>query len=618
MVRLTSKERRNIPEEHFGLPDVKKYPLTDETHVRKAVQFFKYCPPAKRTVLAKNINSRAKELGLTMKVSPESTFFRFADKSILREGVDENTILATGRLDTLLTELGDALDMFTQSVIGRNKQFSALYDYMKFEGEQFHIIKSIDDYRQVCTLNRRLDESFLAALDFLTYHNKSFHALKQVNLFTVALVGDIVKYLETSVYKGDVIHLQKALDIFDTLITKYNINRWMILRYLHQTILFVKEKEKKLGVSVGDSMRRTISNFLEDRVKSWEKLYDSKYEESAASFYVIKDIDSHTMESLNMQLQSVTKHLGSIRNELKFQLDIILVSCGLDIPTNRRDQSVNGDGLCSQVVDIIGQLEGKLRADNIKLYDDCLSVHLSSKDVWALNELNVCETMFQSLDRYGNTVHYGKRGEQIFLITKTNRKVGEYILIELYDGMTCKINLFNLTAIPEAFDKSDKLCVKVISINQQSDTSKVSTLTEGISFDPNGDMKFEFRPKKLYMDQYAANHKLLVENHRLKNVEGMKTNLAVLFTMISDIERKYFYAPKDKINVTKKYDDAVKARTFAINDFKRYLRELLRMEPSFNFTEYYEQSDFGKISVNVKKDDILGIRKLFQTIILGR
>ena len=87
MAKLSAEELKNLPDSMFGLPKERKYPLTDEEHVRKAIQFFRYCPNKDKKELAKNINRRAKQLKMKIKVQPSSPFYKYADQSILKEAM---------------------------------------------------------------------------------------------------------------------------------------------------------------------------------------------------------------------------------------------------------------------------------------------------------------------------------------------------------------------------------------------------------------------------------------------------------------------------------------------------------------------------------------------------
>lgn len=57
---LSSDERTD-----FGLPDKKKYPMPDADHVKYAIKFFNYVDKEDEEELAKNINKRIKDLGVT-------------------------------------------------------------------------------------------------------------------------------------------------------------------------------------------------------------------------------------------------------------------------------------------------------------------------------------------------------------------------------------------------------------------------------------------------------------------------------------------------------------------------------------------------------------------------
>ena len=46
---LSTKERNSLKESQFGIPEERKYPLTDATHVRSAISYFSKAPKRKET-----------------------------------------------------------------------------------------------------------------------------------------------------------------------------------------------------------------------------------------------------------------------------------------------------------------------------------------------------------------------------------------------------------------------------------------------------------------------------------------------------------------------------------------------------------------------------------------
>ena len=62
--KLSTKERNELPDSVFGLPDERKFPLHDEAHVRSAITMFHHCPKNKQAELRKNIKREAKKYNI--------------------------------------------------------------------------------------------------------------------------------------------------------------------------------------------------------------------------------------------------------------------------------------------------------------------------------------------------------------------------------------------------------------------------------------------------------------------------------------------------------------------------------------------------------------------------
>lgn len=64
--RITSEERRELPDSVYGLPERREYPMPDAAHVRAAESYFRYCPEDLKPRLAKAILARAAKFGVTV------------------------------------------------------------------------------------------------------------------------------------------------------------------------------------------------------------------------------------------------------------------------------------------------------------------------------------------------------------------------------------------------------------------------------------------------------------------------------------------------------------------------------------------------------------------------
>lgn len=62
--RLSYKEKKQLPDEVFGLPERREYPMPDAAHVRAAEAYFRYCPEQFRPELARAILERARMFGV--------------------------------------------------------------------------------------------------------------------------------------------------------------------------------------------------------------------------------------------------------------------------------------------------------------------------------------------------------------------------------------------------------------------------------------------------------------------------------------------------------------------------------------------------------------------------
>lgn len=97
---------------------------------------------------------------------------------------------------------------------------------------------------------------------------------------------------------------------------------------------------------------------------------------------------------------------------------------------------------------------------------------------------------------------------------------------------------------------------------------------------------------KTLEEQYQEAHKLLT-GYTKDNLDGIKHELARLFLVNSIIEKK--------IKKMKKNDDSYKEfvdlRARVLNDFKKYFKIVMEEEPDFNFTKYYQESEYNNSNI---------------------
>ncbi|MCM1111204.1 MAG: hypothetical protein NC336_08350 [Clostridium sp.] len=62
--RLNTEERRELPDDVYGLPERREYPMPDAAHVRAAEAYFRYCPEDLKPKLARAIIAKAHRFGV--------------------------------------------------------------------------------------------------------------------------------------------------------------------------------------------------------------------------------------------------------------------------------------------------------------------------------------------------------------------------------------------------------------------------------------------------------------------------------------------------------------------------------------------------------------------------
>lgn len=81
--KLPSQERRKLPDSEFGLPEQRKYPLNDKSHVLAAIRMFNHADDSDQAELAKNIKKKIKYFNMEDEVSigKDNAFSKYYNES---------------------------------------------------------------------------------------------------------------------------------------------------------------------------------------------------------------------------------------------------------------------------------------------------------------------------------------------------------------------------------------------------------------------------------------------------------------------------------------------------------------------------------------------------------
>lgn len=87
--KLSSSERKEIPDRQWGLPIQRKFPLIDATHIRSAESYFRTCAEEYKPTLAANLYRRNLELGL--KMNPDAVWYSYIPKEVMGKNVNDKS-----------------------------------------------------------------------------------------------------------------------------------------------------------------------------------------------------------------------------------------------------------------------------------------------------------------------------------------------------------------------------------------------------------------------------------------------------------------------------------------------------------------------------------------------
>lgn len=176
-------------------------------------------------------------------------------------------------------------------------------------------------------------------------------------------------------------------------------------------------------------------------------------------------------------------------------------------------------------------------------------------------------------------------------------------IYKTYEGPVKDFNCKKAEKFVEKMSRKAKYINEFV-IESPTDYYTIPVITEAksiIKFNSNGDALLTKPTVFLNLDdEYSQSHKLLMSYEKTNNYEGMKYELCRLFYMNYILEKRLNM--KGERHQSKTKDLNTRARV--LNDFNKYMNILLKNQPKFNFSEYYEQSPFYPNTLEVDADTI--------------
>lgn len=576
MAKLTAAQLKALPDSMFGLPKTRQYPMPDKAHVIKAIQFFKFCKDSDKPELAKNINRRAKELKMQIKVQPSSAFYKYADKSILKEAVliQEFHI---GQLSPIVTLQPEVLRMS----FGNGKREDS-------DGP-------LERLNKIWGSNMSLDEKKESTATIVT------GAIKEgceVNAQMLAILEGIddMAYMQSSWTPDEENTPNLASRLYDRNNEFYMIIQDAIREHRLDDILKIM-KSMTPGtmfactvalVKYTTELTNNEKRFILDRIPKMPepiKLINlfNVFTDNNDPNLVHKDNENVVKNMTDEDIYAINGFINMITDVRKLWI-IERIAC--------RNFNANK-------TDIFVGITGDLAEGNT----DSLGVRMQL-EIFRLMETNPSIGYYRKTLENGflNFIRIGRRIYTVSYVYSETRYHLHLICVIDYDNPEYNQNMVSFIM---GSDIKFKIITRTITMPEREhpslEASDFASVYKGIQINTNGNVSFMIDELQPWDDKLAICKKMMERNLKDKEYENYKNNLCALYSLINIIYNKY--------NPTL-MDDSAEAKAGihtmdkATTLFRNGIEQMNKIQPEFNFIDYYLSQHYNdKLEVFTSMDD---------------
>lgn len=565
--KLSKKDRDKLNPNDFGLPEKRKFPLNDKRHVFSAIKFFRYCPPKDRAELANNIIKKAKEFNISINVSEDNPLSKYVKGNKVvestinpKEPFSENeAVLDRIGVSTTIPEFQKALNWAIEDP-------NSLFNFQRYMNDtidrNMELLKDYDEKDAfIKAVASVVNHKYGDYMKFVDYDNNA----NQTELYSIVL--DMIN--ATNKKNGTKTIAKIVTDNYND---SLNTNEKSYLYY--QLLTPDMERPKIDSINENSFDMLNILNALENSIRK-------------SGLFKNERIPSPITEAYHEE------KYHTLKEELKSLSPIPDIQICM----------INDTNYPPTTFPLIRKLNGIFKSFELRngIGLESIDFYLDGLDLVMLGKLSYKIQSICKFTDYEGRVFYGAYidGSE-YIIGKdihNNRR---------YNFM--KIGGFGEDATPY-LDTEEWVSMQHI-LPQARGTRPLCTsiAREGLEVDKAGNVKFTFPKDRKYMDLYMENHKMMQVAIVNNAIDSLKPSVAYSFALLRKLEHDKKYGNKDP--------ELIKARAFIINDFKTGYKKLIELEPTFDFSDYYEKNNFNKYVVDIPIDTIEGIKKILKTILI--
>lgn len=652
--KISQEDRDKLKPSDFGIPELRKYPLIDKSHVLMAIRYFDKAPEEYKEELAHNIYSKSKKF--KMNINKDSKWYSYVNEAVT-EG-------KTVEWDETFYPCYTPKEMLELGV---------------FEGKYLNDDK--DEYPSSWFKNAKMSTKADESLN--KYKIKSRQSLQVWKANGWINKQDPKGWFQwyCRYYNG-----RRSSD------DKRQINRWrsFVSRHMGQ----IKSNCKLDDDDCRPKQRQGLLQWAWDSSKKFDdpSVIENNLKKMKGSASVVKEGTFFQATEYNSLSEMVLAegYLNSIRH-IRDYLDSYIVEVDCTKMSMSEIESLTEDTRLSgyKPVYIVLTDTGSLMSRMIKKVTGSAFNHSSIAFDESLSQLysfglgDTGSVPMFSIESKDNTYlkRYKKVPSQVYAVFVTNEqytamkyKVNEFVKnkkkyrynwvgllgymlnkpIEISNKMFCSEfvdNMFKFVDIDltgkapglvEPFDFAKSKSKQIYKVFDDSldkykpeeirkrtkfalseylksfELAKVvgeSTILNEtkhfpVQFDKEGNLIIKNLRKLDFEQEYQQSHKLLLVYSKNKNYEGMKYELSKLWFLNNVLEQEIYN------NESPERKNKIKLRARILNDFNKYLKEVTSKDTGFNFTEYYNNTPFSDNEIVVSKNTVRGTVQLVKSIFL--
>ncbi|MGL6099497.1 MAG: hypothetical protein ACRC0G_07715 [Fusobacteriaceae bacterium] len=615
---LTPAERKKLPDDAFGVPSDRKFPLVDKGHVISAMSYFHSYTgdKIKKDELAIRIFNSSKKYGVHL--NPDSNFMKYynniEEKNILQESsisgfsyyaefpetlipryidgfnpsltpneildyknsmdtdgkkhlkefIDKvETTIVTGDRVEYLDMIGNFPDMYMRAIFSKSESYRG-----NFVEKWKNLVELANgnDNALLCmgvhpdTRVRNLVTEAFVPNKFNELYQTLKEGFEYMDMSENVTMEDMDELLEEPAKVPIYVVLTKGTHMTDRIVTSFTRTP-----FGHASVTFDLSLDKLYSFGYNNEDRnpnKRLLTFIEQDKAEINKLNENKVEYHVYAIFV----DKEKKIAVERQIRVM------IKNKVKFNYNYMgILGYVLNTPVKIKDAF-----FCSEFISTV------FRNAGIELFDK--PDQLVAPHDFAFNK------KFVKIDS-GILAKYKpeKASKKVNRILKKH-----YSIVTYREGSLFKFkrNVMDMLLCERYRLTNNKLPLEI---------------------DAEGNITFHKLGTPDYASVFAESHRLLMAYNESGDIESMKYELAKLWVCIRGIENKIYgdtrLSPEDKRKM-------INTRALIINDFKKYLKVVLEKEDTFNFEQYYKESEFNNTVFKISKYSIRGAVALVKELLL--